>query len=55
MEKCIGCGKCAKPGHCDAIEIINKKAVVTPEKCLGCGICIGVCPTKALSMYMPKR
>lgn len=51
-DKCIGCGKCAKPGHCDAIEIIDKKSVVTPEKCLGCGICIAQCPTGALTMYV---
>ena len=27
-EKCNGCGICEKPGHCEAIKIINKKAVV---------------------------
>jgi dihydropyrimidine dehydrogenase (NAD+) subunit PreA len=51
MEKCIGCGKCEKPGHCDAIKIIDKKSVITPEKCLGCGICVSLCPTKAISMH----
>ncbi|MBC3938574.1 hypothetical protein D4A47_06530 [Anaerotruncus massiliensis (ex Liu et al. 2021)] len=48
--RCIGCGRCSKPGHCDAIEMLGKTPVVAPEKCLGCGICEGVCPTGALTM-----
>ena len=51
IDKCTGCGRCAKPGHCDAVEIIGGKSVVTGENCLGCGICIGLCPTKALKMH----
>jgi dihydropyrimidine dehydrogenase (NAD+) subunit PreA len=54
-EKCIGCGKCEKPGHCDAIEIINKKSVITADKCLGCGICVSLCPTKAISMHYVEQ
>lgn len=50
QEECIGCGKCAKPGHCDAVTIVDKKSVIDGEKCLGCGICVGFCPTKAISM-----
>jgi len=53
-EKCIGCGKCEKPAHCDAVKIVNKKSVIDPEKCLGCGICEALCPTKAISMYVAE-
>lgn len=49
-KKCVGCGKCSKPGHCDAIEMVNGKPSVIPENCLGCGICMGVCPTGAITM-----
>lgn len=54
LEKCTGCGKCTKPGHCNAVRIENKKSVITPEKCLGCGICLAVCPTRALSMHIEE-
>lgn len=47
-EKCIGCGICAKPGHCDAIEMVNRRPVITIEKCLGCSLCAALCPQKAL-------
>lgn len=50
LEKCTGCGQCAKPGHCDAVEMINKKPAFSSEKCLGCGICAHICPAKALTM-----
>jgi dihydroorotate dehydrogenase/Pyruvate/2-oxoacid:ferredoxin oxidoreductase delta subunit len=53
-EKCIGCGKCEKPAHCNAVKIVNKKSVIDPEKCLGCGICEALCPTKAISMYVAE-
>ncbi|MBE3573672.1 MAG: hypothetical protein IMW95_12135 [Moorella humiferrea] len=48
-DKCNGCGRCALPGHCQAITIINHKAVVQAEKCLGCGICKQLCTRKAIS------
>jgi len=50
FSKCVGCGKCAKPGHCNAITMVDKKPVIVGEKCLGCGICVGICPTKAMTM-----
>jgi dihydroorotate dehydrogenase subfamily 1 len=49
LERCSGCGFCVKPGHCFAVTLVDRKAVVDPEKCYGCGICIAVCPTNALS------
>jgi dihydroorotate dehydrogenase/Pyruvate/2-oxoacid:ferredoxin oxidoreductase delta subunit len=49
-DKCTGCGKCEKPGHCDAVIIADKKSVIIAEKCLGCGICVAFCPTGAISI-----
>ncbi len=47
-EHCIGCGRCLKPGHCDAIEMREEKAVVDKEKCIACGVCRALCPTGAI-------
>ncbi len=49
-EKCVGCKLCAKIGHCYAIEIIEKKAVVKREECLGCSTCVDVCSKDAIEM-----
>ncbi|MFH1084699.1 MAG: 4Fe-4S binding protein [Chloroflexota bacterium] len=47
---CIGCGACLKPGHCDAITLVDGIAQVAPDACLGCGICVALCPVHALSL-----
>jgi dihydroorotate dehydrogenase/Pyruvate/2-oxoacid:ferredoxin oxidoreductase delta subunit len=47
---CIGCGTCLKPGHCDAITLVDGIAQVEAEACLGCGICVALCPVGALAM-----
>lgn len=47
-EKCNGCKICLKPGHCEAIEMKNKKAVVNRELCVGCGVCQSLCPQGAI-------
>jgi len=49
-EMCIGCGRCLKPGHCEAISMTDEeKARVDPDECIGCGVCRSVCPTGAIS------
>ena len=49
-NKCIGCGRCLKPGHCNAIKLIENKAHINTDKCLGCGICSFLCPQQAIRM-----
>ncbi|RLG97759.1 hypothetical protein DRO29_02450 [Candidatus Bathyarchaeota archaeon] len=49
-EKCNGCGVCVKPGHCEAITLINGKAHVNEELCLGCGVCESLCPQNAITV-----
>jgi dihydroorotate dehydrogenase subfamily 1 len=49
-DACIGCGRCLKPGHCDAVTLVDKKAVIAPERCLGCSVCAVLCPTAAIAM-----
>src|SRR5690606_12140087 len=47
QEKCIGCGICVKTCPFDAIDMIDKKAVIT-DKCTICGNCLDVCPKDAI-------
>lgn len=69
MEKCVGCGVCAKRCHIRAIEVIetipnnpkSKKAMVKTERCIGCGACIRGCKKSAMELvrqdeiYIPPR
>lgn len=54
MEKCIGCGLCARMCLNKAIEIIESKGRKYPQihlgKCCFCGLCAEYCPTTALKM-----
>ena len=41
----------ATPGHCECIEIIDKKAVlVKPKECYSCAVCYFLCLRDALHM-----
>jgi MinD superfamily P-loop ATPase len=49
QEECIGCGKCLKYCHFDAIYATeNLKFEVNELKCEGCGLCLEVCPSNAI-------
>lgn len=54
-SKCTGCGICAKPGHCDAITMVDRKPVVNTDRCLGCAVCSEICPTGAMRMVPNPR
>lgn len=48
-ELCTGCGRCIKIGHCYAIEMVDKKAIINPELCTACSTCMDFCPADAIS------
>ncbi len=49
-HRCIGCGICTKPGHCNAVEMKEGKAVIDPKLCLGCSVCVALCKQNAITM-----
>ena len=49
-DKCIGCGKCLKPAHCNAIYLKDEIACVDPQKCVACSVCVSLCPVGAIKM-----
>ncbi|MFX1537387.1 MAG: DUF362 domain-containing protein [Promethearchaeota archaeon] len=46
-DECIGCGKCLDSCFVNAIQLINKQAVIN-DLCRGCGRCVDTCPKKAI-------
>jgi len=47
-DACIGCAKCLKGCGQNAINIVDRKAVVN-NNCVGCGHCIAYCGSNALA------
>lgn len=47
---CTGCGTCLKWCPADAIEIVEKKAVIKKNKCIGCGECTVMCKFGAIEI-----
>jgi dihydropyrimidine dehydrogenase (NAD+) subunit PreA len=54
-DRCNGCGRCLRPGHCYAIAMCEGRPAIDRDKCLGCGVCVAVCPRKALSFELYRR
>ncbi len=48
VEKCVGCGQCAKDCFPRDIEIVNGKAKINNVSCIKCGHCIAICPKDAV-------
>ncbi|MFA4941493.1 MAG: 4Fe-4S binding protein [Patescibacteria group bacterium] len=60
LEKCIGCGLCARICPEGIIEMKNdKEGKLKPEVdydyCKGCGACAAECPVKAIIMELDKK
>ncbi|MEA1973034.1 MAG: 4Fe-4S binding protein, partial [Candidatus Cloacimonadota bacterium] len=53
-SKCIGCNICVRKCPVDAIEMVDRKAVINTDECIECGICEKVCPTDAISHFDEK-
>lgn len=49
-SECIGCGKCAEICPAKAIEIKDKKAVISRKKCIRCFCCQEFCPVGAMKV-----
>ncbi len=47
-QKCVGCGACVKACAYDAIQMVDKLAVIDLEKCTLCGACVQACPFDAI-------
>lgn len=50
LDKCTGCGECAKICPAKAISIQNHKSVINGLKCIGCASCIAACPSTAIDV-----
>ena len=49
-ERCVGCAHCSRIGHCTAIEMRDKKAIIRRDECVACSTCVDICPEGAVHM-----
>lgn len=55
---CIGCGICVEgctSGGYQAIELVEKIAIINTDLCDGCGLCVGLCPTSAINLLKVSK
>ncbi len=50
LDRCIGCGKCARMCMKNNIVIENRKAKETGAGCIGCAHCVSSCPKGAIQL-----
>jgi len=55
LESCTGCSLCKKICPMDAIQIINKKAIIDYYRCIGCGNCTTPCKPKSISLQKKDK
>ena len=60
LNKCIGCGMCAKICPESAIEMKTdkdgkQKPKTNYDYCKGCGLCATECPVKAIKMNLEAK
>lgn len=50
LNKCIGCGKCARKCRYNAIAVVKGKPLVFEDLCHSCGVCGAICPHDAITL-----
>lgn len=43
LDKCVGCGVCAKSCRQNALTVVDRKIVFDKSKCVDCGNCVRAC------------